>query len=213
MSYYQGLNYVVIFVFRLFKEDALKTYQFLNYLSFKEFDDRFGKDLKGLLELLFLADKLMQKTNGLVWNKLYNSELTSIHFAVSCFMTVFTSTMKSESDLVTQVTKKIWDIFLTGGFLAVIKTLLFLIDQQKDNIYKLDSIELLMGIKNLETHPFHILVYIGIDPKIIELKLKRFNKSIINGYEIEESFFKRLMRHYQLIHKPILSFWGDEYSF
>ena len=175
MGYYQGMNYIAVFLFNLFR-DTQKTYVFLGYIVDRFLASRFGHSLVGLMELLFLSDKLIQKDNGMLWRKLARNKVSSIHFGISCYMTVFTSNLKAQDPLVENMVLELWDLFLAEGFVSVLKYMMFLLDEQKDLIYSLSDDAVLISLKNIETHPFNALIVNSVSPKIIEIKTKKFSK-------------------------------------
>lgn len=212
IGYYQGMNYIAVFLYYAFNCDSLKTYQFMSYVVETHLANRFGEELKGLMKLLFLCDKLMQKTLGMVWNKLSKCQITSVHFSVSPILTVFTSFIKS-GDVNNEIILVIWDLFLAGGFKNVIKTLLYLLELQQSYIYKAEAETVLLSIKNIETTPLNIMKYLKVEDPIISSTMSAITKEGIRSYFIPDIFYERLLQHYEFIHKPILDFWGDKYTF
>jgi hypothetical protein len=59
LGYYQGMNYLVIFVYETFK-DEVTTYRFLHFIADKFLKTKLEKSFKGVMEMIFLSDKLMQ---------------------------------------------------------------------------------------------------------------------------------------------------------
>lgn len=159
------------------------------------------------MELLFLSDKLLQKTNGLIWSKLHRSKVSSILFGVPCFLTIFCSQIKSPENY--SVVYKVWDLFLCDGFLPVIKYLLYLLELQQHLIFKCDEGEMIFALKNIEAHPFSVMKFLGVDEKIVLSSGRHLSKRKIQDYGIDPLFYKRLLKHYEKIHKPILTFGGE----
>ena len=201
------MNYLMAFFFKLFKGDKTKIYHFFSYISEKYLRPHFSGDLKDLMMYLFLTDKLIQKTNGLIWTKIHRGKVSSILFAIPCFLTVstchlaFPETFKPICEL--------WDLFLVEGFLAVIKYLLYQLQLQQNLIFKLPNEELLFSLKDLNLHPLAVMRYAKIHEAIVVSNLRHLNKKNILGYGIDEGFFERLLLHYEKIHKPILEFWNE----
>lgn len=185
------------------------TYRFLSFISEKYLTHHFKGGFEGLMKLIFLTDKLLQKTNGLIWGKLYRGKVTSILFSVSCFLTIFTSQIKGEENYPTVY--RIWDLFLIDGFLPVIKYMLYLLELQQHLIFKCDEGEMIFALKGVEAHPFSVMKFCGVNEKIIESSFRHLSKKKIQAYGIEPLFYKKLLLHYEMIHKPILNFWGERY--
>lgn len=161
------------------------------------------------MELLFLTDKLLQKTNGLIWGKLHRSKVSSILFAVPCFLTVFSSQIRTEENI--PVVYRIWDMFLCDGFLPIIKYMLFSLELQQHLIFKCDEGEMIFALKNLESHPYSIMKFRAVNEKIIMSSMRHLSKRKIQAYGIDPLFYRKLLKHYEKIHKPILTFWGENY--
>ena len=191
MGYYQGMNYIAVFIYYLFK-DVGKSYVFLGYIVDRFLASRFGNSLIGLMELLFLSDKLIQKDSGMFWRKLNRNKVFSIHFSIPCYMTVFTTNLKAHDPLIKNMVLELWDVFLAEGFINVLKFMMFLLNEQKDMIYSLNDEAVLMSLKNIETHPFNVLKVNSVSPQIIEMKTRKFSKQDILKVSFEKGFFSKL---------------------
>jgi hypothetical protein len=119
LSYYQGMNYLVIFVYKTFK-DELTTYRFLNFVADKFLKQKLEKSFKGLMEMIFLSDKLLEINTPKVWKKLGAGQMSSIHFSVSLLITMFATLIKDEKYF--PIVYRVWDLFLVDGFVSVLKS-------------------------------------------------------------------------------------------
>lgn len=94
-------------------------------------------------------------------------------------MTVFTSLQKAKSPEMDQIMCDVWDLFLADGFQNILKTIVFVLELQFDALVDLDAEELLIALKNIETHPLNVLIYSRTSPKVIEKRLSEINKKRI----------------------------------
>lgn len=206
MSYYQGMNYIAIFLYKTF-QDELKAYQFLCYISEKYLTEKLEKSFKGLMEMIFLSDKLFQITNQEVWQMLQSGQMSSIHFSVPLIITVFTTYVKEERNF--DLIYTIWDLFLTEGFLSVLKAQLCILKIQEKFMEQVESDMMLMAMKNFEKTPFSVPRYLKIEDEIIDVLFGKLTKQKILEEKVDESSFDRLVKHYWKIHQPILKFWSE----
>ena len=207
MSYYQGMNYIAIFLYKTF-EDEMKSYQFLCFISEKFLTEKLEKSFKGLMELIFLSDKLFQITNKRVWNLLQNGQMSSIHFSVPLIITIFTTYIKNEENF--PLIYKIWDLFLVDGFISVLKTQNCILRIQEDFLQQVEEDMMLVAMKNFEKCPFSVPSFLNTENGIIEILSKKLTKKLINEEGIDQSMFERLLKHYLKIHQPILQFWSEK---
>ena len=119
LGYYQGMNYLVIFIYETFK-DELTAYRFLHFMAEKFLKTKLEKTFKGVMEMIFLSDKLMQIAIPKTWSKLKAGNMSSIHFSVSLMITMFSTLIKDTSMF--GIVYRIWDMFLVDGFLVVLKS-------------------------------------------------------------------------------------------
>lgn len=209
VGYYQGLNYVAIVFLKVFQGDELTTYRMLSFLTSEYLNPAYADDLEGLMELLFYSDSLIQKNYGLVWSKMDRGGVTSIHFAVSLFMTLYSSTIKNEHT--EELTMLFLDTFLGSGFSGLLAVLLSLFEEQKEHMLKLQDEEVILALKNLETHPFNILIFADIDPTIVNLKVKRWSERGPKWELIDMEWIEQVSSMYRNVHKQVLREWGEKF--
>lgn len=70
------------------------TYKFMSYISSYFLQPHFHSSFKNLFKILFLSDKIIQHSLALTFRKLHRGKVTSILFAVSNLLTMFTSCIK-----------------------------------------------------------------------------------------------------------------------
>ena len=210
MSYYQGMNYIVVFLYKIFQGNKNLTFKFFYFLTKNYLIKYFTKDFKGLIKLIFLCDKLMQICNGIVWKKLEASEVSTIHFGVPCLITIYTTLLKIQDFNSLYLISEIWDLFLAQGYRSLIKSILYCLELQQSHILDVDPDNLFLAMKDLEKDPMSVMKFKKVENRAIIDSYLFINKEHINDFEIDPKTFERLCAHYERIHKPILKFWSEE---
>ena len=124
VAYYQGMNYIAGYLYYTFEDEEL-AYKFLCFIVEEYVSEFLGDGLDGVLKLTYVLDKCIETTDGFMWYKLAESDVKSVHFTVSIFLTLFTTYITDKS--LYPVVDRIWDIFITDGYRAIIGLCLFLI--------------------------------------------------------------------------------------
>jgi hypothetical protein len=207
MSYYQGMNYIAIFLHTTF-QDELKAYQFMTYIAHKFLHKKLEKSFKGLMELIFLSDKLIQISNNTVWKKLHKNQISSMMFSVPLIITMFTTYVKIPSNYPFIYT--VWDIFLSQGFLGILKAQLCVLKGQEQDLAELDNDSVLMAMKSIEKDPYCVTRFRGLEEEFEE-RSRFLTKEKIIGYNVDKESYRRLIEHYWIVHQPILKFWSENY--
>lgn len=104
------------------------TYKLMSYVSSHFLNPHFHSSFKNLFKILFLSDKIIQHSLALTFRKLHRGKVTSILFAVSSLLTMFTSCMKQHQNWGSLY--KLWDLILGGGYGAVYKFLIRCLELQ-----------------------------------------------------------------------------------
>ena len=212
MGYYQGMNYIAVFLFYTFKEDTTRAYRFFHFVAGQLLATRLGESLPGLIKLLFLLDKSVTKTLPRLSMKFKTSKTSSLHYGVACILPLFTSQLKTGQE---EKIGLFWDLLLADGFINIIRTILLLLKVQQDCILQMDSELVVMHVRTIEGHPLNILkLQEEIEEKELEcLTLEKITKKEILEVGLQRSFYDTLRDHYEFVHKPILGFWGNKYQF
>lgn len=174
LTYYQGMNYIAIFLYKFFEKNIEKTYKFMSFLAWGFLTSRFHGKLPGLEESLYILDKYIRKFKPELWMKFTSNHITSLNFSVSLIITVFSIYSKHKlqtedssdpnqilNQKVFELCTSVWDMVIGGGSIYLIKTLLRLLEVNEHLIVKeLDGDELLVGIGEMERSPFGLIDYI-----------------------------------------------------
>lgn len=155
VSYYQGMNYLTIFCFYTCNKNSTTAYWLLSFMVEHCLRDYFGHTFQGLVKLLFVVDKLLQRSYPDIWKKLSKGGVSAIHFSVPMLITVFTSMIKSKDAY--DYIADIWDVVIARGMHSVVKALLLLLEVQQSHLMSLSHEDLLTVMKNVEKDPFAVI--------------------------------------------------------
>lgn len=208
-GYYQGMNYIVVFLYSIFKDKNI-TYRFMSFVFDRYLAETFNTELKGLHMLVYLCDKMIEHSNRKVWVKLQQNDVSSIIFMVPCLMTVLTSQIKS-GEATQRTLEEAWDLFLVDGFKGLIRCISYYLSLQNNCILGVDPDLVLMAIKNIETHPLQCLLYDGKDPDEVSEIMKSISKQKVLEYGFSDEFYNLIIGQYKLIHYPIEKQWDRSF--
>ena len=112
------------YLYYTFKDPEL-TFRFMCFIVEEYVSEYLGSGLDGVLKLTYVLDKVIETTDGFLWYKLAEAEVKSVHFTVSIFLTLFTTFITDKS--LYPFVDRIWDLFITDGYRAVIGLCLYLL--------------------------------------------------------------------------------------
>lgn len=203
VSYYQGMNYLAIFLFHTFDKNSLSAFHFFSYMIDSLLQKYFGQSFQGILKLIFVVDKLLEQIYPNIWSKLSKGQVTAIHFSVPNLITLFTSLIKSKEAYLHIY--EIWDTIISQGVSCLIKSLLLLLELQQSDLFSITSDNLLLVMKNVEKDPFAIVKYRGI--KDVSRYIDELTKSNILGLKVTDGMIEHLEQMFEKVRKPILDEW------
>lgn len=155
VSYYQGMNYLGIFLFYTFEKDKTRAYRFFCFMIEYIIQKWFGQSFEGTLKLLYAVDKLLETIYPSMWSRLNKNGVSAIHFSVPTLITLFTCLIKTK-DSYSHI-YEIWDCIISHGVSALLKSLLLLLEIQQSHLFKIPSDSILLVMKNVEKDPFAIV--------------------------------------------------------
>jgi len=205
VSYYQGMNYIAIFLLHVFK-DELKTFKFLSFIVKEYLSTKYTSGFEGLLELMYLCDKFLQGKQPEIWHKMLISRISCLYFAVPCFITLMTHLQKFSLESRIFI-EKFWDLFLSGGFKTQVEVFLYLLQVQKVNMIQVDDDKLLLAIKNMDSNPLPTMEYTGVSHNEILSFITKIRKRDLKHFVFDRRLYERYLAHYKTIHKPIAKHW------
>jgi len=203
VSYYQGMNYICVYLYYTI-EDKDKTFQFMAYLVENYLKEHYSNSLEGVMQLTYIADKLLEINDGIVWMKLLQARLNTVHFSISNYLTIFTSYIVKQH--LYPFVDKIWDLFLADGYSAVTKSFLYLINYQQKEIINISPDTIFMDIKKLDSHPLGIAlkeINLELKPCVEDLMLRSITKKKINLYPLNTDMYMYLSDYYSRVIKRL----------
>lgn len=205
IGYYQGMNYIAIFLQQTFKDSAV-AFQFFCYLSETILAEHFSSSFGGLVKLIWISDKVIQINSPPLWNKLRNGGVSSIHFAVPNLITLFASLVKSKD--ATPFIFEIWDTMFFEGLFAVLKTLISVLEIQKSHIDEIDSDELLSSMKDIESDPFAVIRKSNAGPEVMQGYMNHLNRKNLRNIRYDVGVYNRLNVFYSEVVSQIQTYWN-----
>ena len=152
LTYYQGMNYIAIYLFSLFDKDATAAYHFFAHVIELFVQQYIGMSFQGVLQLLYVIDKLVDIKYPSLAAKLKKGNVSAIHFAVPSIITVFTCMIKNQQ--MYPLISDVWDCVLACGIPALVSSVLLILELQQQHIQKLSAEQLLVAMKEIEKDPF-----------------------------------------------------------
>jgi len=207
ISYYQGMNYIGIFIFDAFK-DELSAFHFFCYIAESLLLEHFSNSFQGLVRLIWINDKLMQIHSAGLWDRLRNGGVSSIHFAVPNIITLFASLVKKSDrkDFIYEI----WDVMLANGLYSILKTLTFVLEMQKVFIEEIDPDLLLLAMKDVESDPFSLLAHAESEPRTIQDYMAQLNKKNMRDIKPNPKTYLNLAKFYNDVVCEISDFWAGK---
>ena len=205
ISYYQGMNYIAIFLYESFLDET-KAFHFYCYLAELILNHHFSSNFTGLVKLIWISDKIIQINSPSLWDKLRNGSVSSIHFAVPNIITLFASLVKNRDSR--KYICEIWDMMLFEGLFTILKALVYVLEIQKEFIDKIDSDMLLMSMKNVESDPFAIIREAGVTEEQMKEYMEHLNKPALRKICYDINIFTRLQTYYDDVVEKIHKFWS-----
>jgi hypothetical protein len=205
IAYYQGMNYIAIFLFETFKYDDTKAFHFYCYMAERILKKHFSHNFVELIRLIWTSDRMMQIKSPRLWERLRNGNVSSIHFAVPNFITLFASLTKVKR--CQKYILDIWDIMLSEGMYAILKTLIYILELQRGSIDQIDAEQLLIAMKTLESDPFAIIKQTCDDERIVEGYIDHLCKANLRNIPYDKKMYKRLESFYSEVVGEIHKFW------
>jgi Rab-GTPase-TBC domain len=205
ISYYQGMNYIGIFIFDAFKDEEA-AFHFFCYLAENLLQEHFSNSFQGVVRLIWINDKLMQIHSSGLWDRLRNGGVSSIHFAVPNIITLFASLVKKSDRK--EFIFEIWDVMLASGLYSILKTLTFVLEMQKIFIDEIDPELLLLAMKDVESDPFSLLAHAESEPATIRAYMAQLNKKNMRDVKPNPRTYLSLAKFYDEVVSEIAEFWA-----
>lgn len=209
IGYYQGMNYIAIFLLESFNDEE-KAYHFFCYIADRILNKYFSNNFEGIVRLIWICDKMMQIHSPSLWQKLRHGGVSAIHFSVPNLITLFTSLTKNPD--ARKHIFEIWDIMLCDGLSAIVKALIYILEIQKVHIDMIETEELLLAMRNVESDPFSVLKHAETDPVIIQGYLDHLNKYNLRRAAYDPKLYEELNRYYLETVSEIHAYWSKPHA-
>lgn len=205
IGYYQGMNYIALFLLEAFGDEQ-RAYHFFCYIAERILNQYFAHNFEGIVKLIWVCDKMMQVHAPSLWQKLRHGGVSAIHFSVPNLITLFTSLIKNPD--AKKHIYEIWDIMLCDGLASILKALIYILEIQKVHIDMIESDELLLAMRNVESDPFSVLKHSETDPLIIQGYMDHLSKHNLRRAAHDPSLYEELQRYYTETVAEIHAFWS-----
>ena len=197
------MNYIAVYIYYTL-ENELKAFYFLCFLVEEYLSEHFSDDLSGVMKLGFIVDKNLEVNSGYLWHKFSKIGLTSVHFTVSLFLTIFATYITNKS--LYPFVDQIWDLFLANKYIALIKICLYLLQAQEKEMLKMDDHEVMYALKRIDVSPLGISMGPGSDPNREALRIKLLKKKKLLSYKLDVRFYEYLSVYYDEVHMRLERF-------
>lgn len=204
VSYYQGMNYLAIFAFYTCNCNSTLAYWLMSFMIEHCIQNYFGMSFQGLVKLLFVMDKFLQRIYPNMWAKLEKGGVTAIHFCVPTLITLFTSLIKSKDSY--PYICEIWDCLIAQGIHPLVRALLLLLEVQQSHLISLSHEDLLLVMKNVEKDPFAVIRSAG-KASGISSYYSGIGKKYINSMDLRDSTITKMEQFYEAIRRKINATW------
>lgn len=204
VSYYQGMNYLVIFCYYSCNKDRTMAYWLLSFMIEHIIQAYFGNSFNGLVKLLFVVDKLLHRVYPNIWSKLSRGGVTAIHFCVPTLITLFTSMIKSQDAY--GYISEIWDCIIARGLPPLLTSLLLLLEVQQSQLYSLSHDDLMLVMKNVEKDPFAVIRF-AKSAGLLDHYYNGIGKKHIRGVQVADSTIACMEAFFEGVRKKINDVW------
>jgi len=207
MNYYQGMNYIAVYLLRELKDPQF-AYQVFCYVAENHLQDKFDTKFKGLTELVFMTDKVIQRYCPKIWALYQKVQMSSVHFCVSPLLTIFSCYCKNEQNF--DKIAQLWDLFMVDGYKEALKAMAYIITLQSSTILSLDPDIVMATHQKMDGDFFKVSEKAGAAEPEMKRLWDCFNKKNITEFELSSQDYDKFLSHYNMVHRAILTFWSDE---
>lgn len=205
VGYFQGMNYIAIFLFYSFEKDEMLARRFFALLVERHLREYLHRSFESVMKLIFVCDKFLETLYPSLWAKLAKGGVSSLHFAVPNLITLFTSLIKTPESY--GYIYEIWDALLADGFLSIVKALLLILEIQQGQIFKIPHDQLLIVMKQVERDPFAILKHYQSDEDKLKAQCKHLNKARLALLPVSKSSQRLYESFYSHVRHPLHKRW------
>ena len=196
IDYYQGINFVILFLYQLLNHDEEKTFYFMLGLEMKtKYKELFKNDLEELVVFFKVFEKILEINIPEIFYAFLDKQIMTQFYSTSWFITLFTSEIvEFEKEKVPKFILMAFESFLFGGWSGIFNAGLSLCNYNKNKILNYEGSELMKymiadinNINNISEEDFEILheSFLNYSEKITESYIKKL-REIIKFEEIHK---------------------------
>ena len=194
IDYYQGMNFVLLFLYQLLNYDEEKTfYFFLAIERNTKYHELFENDLADLVTYFKVFEKILEINLPEIFYSLLDKQIMTQFFSTSWFVTLFTSEVSIfEKEKAPNFILMAFEGFVFEGWAGIVNAGLALLNYNKEQILSYDGNELMKymisdvnNINNVAGPEFEKMqkTYLYFSEKINE----NFIKKLIDIIKFEEN--------------------------
>ena len=138
INYYQGMNYVLLFLYQILNYDEEKSFYFFWAIQKEtKFHEIFIDDMKSLVNLFKIYEKIIEINYKEIYDSLYEKQIMTQFYATQWFITLFTFNVEEfEKDKPPKLILLAFESFLCNGWSGIINMGLAISLFKKDKIIK-----------------------------------------------------------------------------
>ena len=189
IDYYQGINFVILFLYQLLDHDEEKTFYFMLGLEIKtKYNELFKNDLEDLVVFYKVFEKILEINIPEIYYAFLDKQIMTQFYSTSWFITLFTSEIvEFEKEKVPKFILMAFESFLFGGWSGIFNAGLSLCNFNKNKILNYDGNELMKymiadinNINNISEEDFEILheSFLNYSEKMNENYIKKLRELI-----------------------------------
>ena len=150
LNYCQGMNQIASFLLDVCDNNEEESFfVFLCILLDSDYSNLFKNDLEKLNLLFYQFERILSNTIPEVYTCLISNKVTPSFFVSPWFITIFTDAFVDKEEINNKkIVMKIFDLFILGGWKAIIKIGLSLLKYNEIRIVNTPSEELLNYLTN-----------------------------------------------------------------
>ena len=186
IDYYQGMNFMLLFLYQILDYDEEKTFYFFLALEKNtKYHELFDNELSDLVIFFKVFEKILEINLPDLYYSLLDKQIMTQFYSTSWFVTIFTSeVIKFKKEEAPKFILMAFEGFLFGGWSGIINSGLSLLLHNKDKILNYDGNELMR----------YMIAELNNINNISEEDFEKMHKSYLNSSEkINESCIKKLI--------------------
>ena len=186
IDYYQGINFVLLFLYQLLDYDEERTFYFILALETQtKYHELFENELSKLVIFFETFEKILEINLPDVYYSLLDKQIITQFYSTSWFITLFTSeVVKFQKENVPKFVLMAFESFIFGGWSGIINSGLALCYYNRDKILNFEGNELMK----------YMIAKINNINDISDEDFEKLHKLFLkNSEKINENFIRKLL--------------------